>query len=139
MRLRKLDLVIVMLLAGAAFYVFLAETRYHLDLEKLAGITLDNMEYPIGECWAQGQMPVQVTDHEVINLGHISYNPFVYDRPSLNLVKDPMGMPGYYHFTARPLLPDRGKSIQRYSSKKNGNNTSNSPRLMTVHNAHACS
>jgi hypothetical protein len=116
MRLRNYDLVVVILLAVAALYVGLTETRYHLDLNRMASTKLMDMENTIGEYWTQGKVPIEYVNYEIISLGHLSYNPFVYDRPSIHLWKDPMGSPSLHHFSTRDMLPDEINIVKSFNN-----------------------
>jgi len=116
MRLRYYDLVAVILLAGAVLYVDIAETRYHLDLDIMAGTKFTGMPNTIGEYWAQGKMPVQDPDYEIINLGHTSYNPFDYERPSIRLWQNPYHMPTIISLSTRDMLPEETSIIKSFNN-----------------------
>ena len=116
MRLRKHDVVAVVLLAGAALYVGLIETRYYLDLYTVASTKLTTMPNTIGEYWAQGKMPVQYSDYAIINLGHTSYNPFDYERPSIRLWRDRYHMPTEISFSTRDTLPEEAAIVESFNN-----------------------
>jgi len=115
-RLHWYDLAVVVLLAASAFYVFLTETRYHIDLYRVASTQLLGLEYTIREYWLRGEMPVEYEDYEIIHLGHVSYNPFVYDRPSIILYRDSMGAPTIVEFSTRTILPEEASTVKSFNN-----------------------
>lgn len=116
MRFRKYDLIPIAVSIGAALLVGLTETRYHLDLNRIASTKLLDMPNTIGEYWAQGKMPVQYVNHEIIKLGHTSYNPFDYESSSINIWTNPMGMPTIISFSTRDMLPEETNVIKSFNN-----------------------
>jgi hypothetical protein len=116
MRFRKYYLIPIAVSIGAALLVGLTETRYYLDLNRIAGIKLLDMPNTIGQYWAEGKMPVQYDNYEIINLGHTSCNPFDYESPSINFWHNSMGMPTIVSFSTRDMLPEETNVIKSFNN-----------------------
>jgi hypothetical protein len=114
MKFSKYDLIPLVLSIGAVLVVGLTKTRYDLELERMASETLPNMPATIGDYWAEGKMPVQMGNYEIISFGNPS-NPFSYVGPSVELIKH--GVESViYHFTLRDLLPNEVSVIQAFNN-----------------------
>ena len=116
MRFRKYDLIPIAVSIGAALLVGLTETRYHLDLNRIASVKLLDMPNTIGQYWAEGKMPVQYDNYEIINLGHTSYNPFDYASPSIHIWQNPLHMPTIISFSTRDMLPEETNTIKSFNN-----------------------
>jgi hypothetical protein len=110
-----LSIVIPLTITGvAALLTYLDETRYHIGLSDIANAKLHGMDKTIGEYWKQGKMPVQLANHEIIDLGKPSICNF--KPPSINLFKPSGNDLPIINFSTRDLLQSEKDVIQAFNN-----------------------
>jgi len=110
-----LSVTIPLMITGvAALLTYLDETRYHIGLRDIANAKLHGMDKTIGEYWKQGKMPIQVNNHEIIDLGHPSI--FDFKPPSINLYKSPENDIPIINFSTRDLLSSEEAVVQAFNN-----------------------